>query len=288
MKTFFYKLKIYLPLIKSLQTGLLLLTGVTGLLSSQMPITIFQLIGLTGSLFLAISGSTVLNMVYDRDIDASMNRTAHRPLPSGKISYKEALSFGLILSTIGLVWAFILSPVYSFIVFLGLFIDVGIYTIWLKRKSAWSIIWGGISGGMPILAGRVFGLGHIDLIGAIFALSILLWIPTHIMTFSMHYYNDYNQAGIPTFPSTYGFKNTRLVIALSSIGAALAIAIGIYAIGLSWGYLRLQGVMTIGIISLSVISIFRPSEKINFGIFKYASIYMLISMLCVIIGTTNY
>ena len=280
------KLKLYLPLIKSMQTGLLLVTGVAGYISARCPVMTWDtFIGLLGSLFLAVSGSTILNMVYDRDIDAKMNRTAHRPLPSGKMSVKEALFVGLLVSFLGVGWAYMLSPVYGLVVFAGLFIDVVVYTIWLKRRTAWSIVWGGISGGMPILAGRVLGTGQIDALGVLFTLSILLWIPTHILTFSMRYYEDYKRAGVPTFPSQYGYRITRIIIAFSSVGAAIAIGLGAFALGLSWGYLRLLSVLAVGIIGLGLISIYKPSEKVNFGLFKYASLYMLGSMVMMAIGT---
>ncbi len=279
------KVKVYWPLIKSLQTGLLLMTGFTGFISSSCPVMNWRMtLGLLGSLFLTVSGSTILNMVYDRDIDSRMKRTVHRPLPSGQINANEALLLGLTVSLLGLGWAYILMPLYALVVFGGLFIDVVIYTIWLKRRTAWSIVWGGISGGMPILAGRVLGTGRIDDIGLLFMLAILLWIPTHILTFSMRYNEDYQRAGVPTFPSQYGIVPTRLIIALSSVGAALAIGVGIYALGLSWGYLRLLAVLTSGLLGLAIVSIFRPSEKINFGLFKYASVFMLGSMIMVVIG----
>ena len=100
MKQLKTKIKLYWPLIKSPQTGLLLVTGITGYISARCPVMTWQsFLGLAGTLFLAISGSTILNMVYDRDIDAKMNRTSHRPLPSGKIKTSEALILGLIFSS---------------------------------------------------------------------------------------------------------------------------------------------------------------------------------------------
>jgi len=279
------KIKHYWTLIKSLQTGLLLVTGFTGYISARVPeIDMVTILGMLGSLFLTISGSTVLNMVYDRDIDSKMSRTRHRPLPSGQVSAKEAITLGSFISVAGMLWAFSLSFLFGVIVTAGLLLDVLVYTMWLKRQTAWSIVWGGISGGMPILAGRVLGIGGIDTIGLLLSFSILLWIPTHILTFSMIYYDDYHRAGIPTFPSTYGYKKTRLMIALSSIGAAAAIGIGIYSMGMAGGYMRLLSVLTVGILGLSMFSIYHPSEKVNFGLFKYASIYMLGSMFLLIIG----
>ena len=70
-----------------------------------------------------------------------------------------------------------MDALYGLIIFAGLFFDVVVYTIWLKRKTCWSIVWGGISGGMPILAGRVLGLGGFDWIGVILSLGILFGFP---------------------------------------------------------------------------------------------------------------
>ena len=270
----------YWPLIKSLQTALLLATGLAGFMSARCPIMGWQImLGVSGSLFLAISGSTVLNMWYDHDIDALMQRTCQRPLPSGKITPRAGLTFGLVLSILGVAWAFNLSILYGAIVFAGLFFDVIVYTMWLKRRTAWSIVWGGIAGGMPILAGRALATGQIDWIGITLSLAVLFWIPTHILTFSMRNYDDYQAAGIPTFPSTYGFKFTQMTIAVSSVIAAVMMGLAAYGIGLTWGYLRLMAVLTGGLLILAMVSILNPSDRVNFGLFKYASLYMLSAML---------
>lgn len=290
MRAIRQRLRLYIPLIKARQTALLLITGFAGYVSSQPGVLSWGTIaGLLASLALAISGSTVLNMVFDRDIDARMSRTACRPIPSGRISDREAAVLGAILSAAGLAWAFSMSALFGLVILAGLFADVVVYTLWLKRRTAWSILWGGISGGMPILAGRVLGTGTVDYIGILLAISILLWIPTHILTFSMtaKYFNDYRRAGIPTFPNVYGHRKTRIVIALSSVGAAFAIFLGCFALGLETGYIRLLTVLTAGIIGLSVFSIYKPSDRVNFGLFKYASMYMLGAMLMLVLGTVR-
>lgn len=274
------KIRQYWPLIKSLQTGLLLSTGLAGYMSARCPVFhIGTIAGLTLSLFLAIAGSTVLNMWWDRDIDAKMGRTKNRPLSTGEVSEEEAVRLGLFLSLTGVGMAVAIDALYGLIVFAGLFFDVVVYTIWLKRKSCWSIVWGGVSGGMPILAGRALGMGSIDWMGIVLCLGILFWIPTHILTFSMRYFNDYKSACVPTFPSTYGFGPTRIIIALSSIIASLSMGIAAWGIGMTIGYLRILIVLSMGLLTLAGLSVFKPTERINFGLFKYASAYMLSSML---------
>jgi protoheme IX farnesyltransferase len=280
MRSILTKLRLYWPLTKSLQTGLLLSTGLAGFMSARCPVLHwYDLLGLGFSLFLAIAGSTILNMWYDRDIDGVMNRTHHRPLADGRLAPAEALRLGLVLSILGIGLAILLRPLYGLVVSAGLFFDVVVYTLWLKRRTCWSIVWGGISGGMPILAGRVFGLGHIDGIGILLEMAVLFWIPTHILTFSMRYFEDYQDAKIPTFPSTYGFAATRLAIAVSSIIAALSIGSAGILIGLQWGFLRLLAVLSAGLFLLAAASLFRPTERNNLGLFKYASIYMLSAMI---------
>ncbi len=278
--------KNYWRLIKSLQTILLLFTGITGFVSSRCPYTSWQLfLLLMLSMFLTISGTTVFNMIWDRDIDARMHRTKKRPLPSGEVSVKESLIFGLLLLVTGLALSFYLSFLYGLIIFAGFFIDFVIYTIWLKRKTAWSIVWGGLSGGMPILAGRVLGTGSIDAIGLLLSLAIVLWIPTHIMTFNIRYFKDYSKAGVPTFAEKYGFQNTRVIVAASSIASTLAFALGAILLGLSWGFLTMLLFIALAFILVAAIGMYKPTSKINFHLFKMASLYMVSVMLIIIIGS---
>lgn len=279
------KLRSYWTLIKSLQTGLLLITGLAGYMSARCPVIHWTtLLAVAGSLLLAISGSTILNMVYDRDIDSKMLRTCQRPLPSGQVSPREALWLGLVLSVIGVGWAVLLLPLYGLVVFAGWFFDSVVYTIWLKRRTPYSIVIGGLSGGMPALAGRVLAVERIDAIGVLLALAVLLWIPTHIMTFSIRHEEDYASAGVPTFPSAYGVAVARAIIALSSLAAGAVMVAAAVLIGMDWGYLRLLAVFSLGLLGLAVSSLVRPSERMNWGLFKYASSYMLGAMLLVIVG----
>lgn len=274
------KIRQYWPLIKSLQTGLLLSTGLAGYMSARCPVFHMGTIaGLTVSLLLAIAGSTVLNMWWDRDIDAKMGRTKKRPLSTGEVGESEAMRLGVLLSLTGVGLAVAIDALYGLIVFAGLFFDVVVYTMWLKRKTCWSIVWGGVSGGMPILAGRALGMGSIDWIGIVLCLGILFWIPTHILTFSMRYFGDYKSACVPTFPSTYGFGATRITIAVSSIIASLSMGIAAWGIGMTIGYFRILIALSLGLLTLAGLSVFKPTERINFGLFKYASAYMLSSML---------
>src|SRR5215211_8579519 len=124
MKGIANKIRSYVPLIKSLQTGLLLSTGVAGYLSSRPPLSLPLLFSLMITLFLAISGSTILNMWYDRDIDARMKRTHMRPAASGELNQREVFLVGMVISILGIGGALLINPLYGLVVFLGWFFDV--------------------------------------------------------------------------------------------------------------------------------------------------------------------
>jgi protoheme IX farnesyltransferase len=274
-----HKFKLYIPLTKSLQTGLLLSTGVAGYLSSRPPFDLTLLLGLAASLFLAISGSTIMNMWYDSDIDAKMKRTHMRPAASGKLERREVFLVGMTTSLLGIGWAFGIAPLYGIVVFAGWFFDVIVYTVWLKRRTCWSILWGGISGAMPILSGRVLAVGRIELVGILLALAILFWIPTHTLTYSMKFRQDYKNARVPTFPETYGEKFTRATIAFSSILAAIAIGWASVLVGLNAGLLSLIAVLTTVMLVLAFATLRIHTDKMNFMLFRYASLYMLSAMI---------
>ena len=280
MKRLLPTLKAYGSLFKSLQTLLLTVTGVAGFMTTRCPISHWSImVGLVFSLFAAIAGSTVLNMWYDRDIDQVMSRTHHRPLAQGTINPEKVLWLGIILSLLGVGIGWLLSPLYSFILLLGIAFDFLVYTLWLKRRTCWSIVWGGIAGGMPILAGRALGLGYIDPIGILLTLSVLFWIPTHILTFSIHYADDYAAANIPTFPSTYGTQFTRRTIALSTVIAAALISAAAILIQVSDGFLHLLGILSGILVMFTLYMLLKPTRSANFSLFKFASVYMLAAML---------
>ncbi len=270
------------PLIKELQTGLLLFTGLAGFLSAApLAGNGLTLLALAGSLFLAISGSTVLNMAYDADIDAVMKRTCWRPLPRELVTVREATLLGAAMAALGVGWALLLAPLYGLIVFAGIFFDVAVYTVWLKRRTPYAVIIGGLAGGMPVLAGRTLASGQIDLVGLLLALGVLLWIPTHIMTFAMRHFDDYQAAHVPTFPAAYGFYATRVVIAVSSLAAALVMGWAAAVIGAAVGLLAALGVLGLGLLGLAMLGIVRPSPQASFALFKYASLYMGVAMLVI-------
>ncbi|HEX9090228.1 MAG TPA: protoheme IX farnesyltransferase [Anaerolineales bacterium] len=275
----------YWPLVKSRQTFMLTITGMAGYLCQPtMPLEILRFLCLVGSLLLTISGCTVLNMLFDRDIDRKMTRTRSRPMAVGQVQPRAALSLGIALISLGLIWSVALSRLYFLIILAGVGLNVLVYTIWLKRRTAWSILLGGIAGGMPILAGRVLATGQIDMLGLLLALVIIHWIPSHNLTLTTIYATDYRQAGVPTILNVYGASVTRLMVTVSSIMVALFSMIVSAQLGLSVFFLVILPLASMGLVSLAAFQWIKPSKKLMSILFKYSSLYMLVLMLSITIS----
>lgn len=276
----------YWTLIKPRQTALLTLTGLAGYCSAQPSLAGWPIwLSLVGSLFLTISGCTLINMVFDRDIDARMPRTARRPIPAGLVTPAAGLSIGAGLASLGVLWAFSLSSVYAVLVIGGGMIDIFLYTLWLKRLTAWSILWGGLAGGMPILAGRVLAVGNLDTGGLLMTLAVVMWIPTHNLSLAIIFAEDYQQACLPTLYSVYGPKTAQRASIFASLLTGLAMtAVFVYSTPSLW-VLTLLSIMDAGLLYLGFSAWRNPSPIIATRLYHYSTLYMLFSMLLLVLGT---
>ena len=292
-------LSLFGELIKARQTVLLLYTGVLSYLITAFglvrPIDWLNLLHLSISLYLAVSGATVLNMYIDRDIDAIMERTKDRPLPSGKVTTSTVLIVGTVLTVAGIVLAFLtLNLVTAIIIFLGFFFDVVVYSILLKRRTKYSIIFGGIAGGLPAWAGRTAILGSLpgieffglDWIGFLFLIFILAWIPVHILTIALipKNFKGYKDAGIPMWPVVSSEKQTMRVIAIGAFLSSVALYEVAQILDANAIIRIIWGVCCVIMIILVVKNLIKPSNKLTFLIFKIASLYMILGFLIVLLG----
>ncbi len=279
--TFLDRLGMYLNLIKPRQTSLLLITTAGSFIASigGYKAINWRYLGITLLMtFLTISGTTILNMIYDRDIDAGMKRTQHRPLPSNRLSVLEARILGTLMIIFGLIGAYFLINWITMLVLLaGVILDLPVYTIWLKRRHRYSIVFGGVAGGMPALAGRTAVIGHIDLIGVLLVAFISTWVPVHILTLAIVYKEDYRRVGVPMWPVQVGDEPTLRFIAFSSIFASIVILYAAYLLKVYtyvyWFFILMSSI----IIILCIINAIKPDLKRNWTIFKLASMYMALT-----------
>ncbi|TES95419.1 MAG: protoheme IX farnesyltransferase [Promethearchaeota archaeon] len=284
-------LSLFGELIKARQTIVLVYTGVFSYLitvaSLALEINWFNLLHLAISLYLSVSGTTVLNMYIDRDIDAIMERTKDRPLPSGKVTASSVLLIGTTFTVVGIFLAFLtLNWLSALIIFFGFFFDVVVYTILLKRRTKFSIIFGGIAGGLPAWAGRVAILGRLDWIGFLLLIFILAWIPVHILTIALipRNFEGYKKAKIPMWPIVSSKAQTMRVIAIGAFISSLALYEAARLLGANAIIRILWGVCCVFLLVLSIKNLIKPSNKLTFLIFKIASLYMLLGFLLVFLG----
>jgi len=179
---------------------------------------------LIGILFLA-SGSSALNQVQERKLDAQMPRTAKRPLPSGRLSLQAAILFVILSLSLGLT---ILYSISQAVFALGIFAVVlynGLYTMWWKKHWAFAAVPGAVPGALPILMGHVAATGQLFHPGGLYLFFILFfWQMPHFWTLAIRYQEDYAQAGFPILPVKHGPQETLKNIVIWCL-AYLALAL---------------------------------------------------------------
>jgi heme o synthase len=210
----------------------------------------------------------------DRDIDAIMDRTKARPIPSGRISPRNAFVFGIILTAISLACSWFLN-IYAFaLMAFGLFDNIIVYSKWLKRTSQTNIILGGFSGGAPAMIGYVSVTTQSLEIGIIMAALVFLWIPTHIWSLALHSKKDYAKAGIPMLPVVQGEKKSVRIIAATTILMVLFSIFPFFLNKFGMVYVLTAIIFGVAMFALSLWLLIRPSEKTAWTVFKFSSPYL--------------
>ena len=209
----------------------------------------------------------------DRDIDAIMDRTKQRPIPSGRISPHNALAFGLILAAISLVLAWFINIWAFALMGFGLFDNIIVYSKWLKRTSRTNIILGGFSGAVPALIGYVAVTSQNIEIGLIMAGLVFLWIPTHIWSLALHAREDYRKAGVPMLPVVSGEKKSVRIIAGTTLMMVLFSLLPFFN-HFGMIYLVTASVSGVVMLALSIWLLFKPSERVSWVVFKVTSPYL--------------
>jgi protoheme IX farnesyltransferase len=210
----------------------------------------------------------------DRDIDAIMERTKARPIPSGRISPRNALIFGLILTTVSLVCAWLINYIALGLMAFGLFDNIIVYSKWLKRRSQANIILGGFSGAAPALIGYVAVTTQNIEIGLVMAALVFFWIPTHIWSLALHVKKDYTKARVPMLPVVADERTSVRVIAITTLLMVAFSVIPLFLDQFGLIYLITATVFGIVMILLSTWLMVRPSERASWMVFKFSSPYL--------------
>ncbi len=255
-------------------------------------------------LFSVAAGSAAANTLtnyHDRDIDAIMERTKDRPLPSKRIYPAEkARNFGLVLAGISLVLAFGISFTTTleqgawataFIAF-GLVNNILVYSYALKRRSRTNIILGGLCGGAPPLIGWV-AVSMTDLwtMGLAMAGLVFIWIPMHIWALTLHFKEDYNKVNVPMLTAVQSEKTSARVIAGSTVVMVLFSIAPFFITTESGeemvGEIYLWTAIASGalMMALSIWVIVKPMEKAAWTLFKFSSPYLAVLFIALMVDS---
>ena len=196
--------------------------------------------------YLSAGGAGAVNHWYDRDIDARMPRTADRPVPSGRVSPRAALTFGILLAALSFALMSLTINVLAASLALAGFVGyVGVYTIWLKRRSTQNIVIGGAAGAMPPLVAWAATRGSLSWTAVYLFAIVFYWTPPHFWALSLLMKDEYADVGIPMLPVVKGEHETRKQILLYTLLLYAVTQLPFCAGG--FGVIYLVGSMVLGL-----------------------------------------
>ena len=266
----------------------------------DVPISGATWVLMLGSVAAGSAAANVLTNYHDRDIDAIMERTKSRPIPSGRITPNNARNFGYALAAISLAMAFTISFTTTmeqglwataFIAF-GLFNNVLIYSYALKRRSRSNIILGGLCGGMPPLIGWVaVTMNDLWTMGLVMAGLVFIWIPMHIWALTLHFKEDYNKVDVPMLTAVQSEKASARIIAISTFVMVLFSITPFFMLTENGdpmvGPVYLWTAIASGVLMIAISTwvIAKPMEKAAWTLFKFSSPYLAVLFIALMVDS---
>jgi heme o synthase len=225
--------------------------------------------------YLSAGGAGAINHYWDRDIDARMRRTANRPIPSGRVSPAAAVRFGIALQIASFVLLSLTVNVLSATLALGGFVGyVGVYTMWLKRRTPQNIVIGGAAGAMPPLVAWAATRGSLSWTAVYLFAIVFYWTPPHFWALSLLMKDEYAEVGVPMLPVVRGEDTTRLHIVLYS---ALLYAVSQlpFCVGVFGGaYLAASMVLGLAFVGGAVLLYRRADRRTALRLYLFSMLYL--------------
>jgi len=223
------RLGAYVALTKPRIIELLLVTTVPTMVVAEGGVPPLWLIVATvlGGTF-AAGGANAINMYVDRDIDALMERTRDRPLVTGAVTPRAALTFAVGLEVVAFAWLWAFVNLLSAVLALSACLFyVFVYTLWLKRTSSSNIVIGGAAGAVPVLIGWSSVTNSVSISAVVLFAVIFFWTPPHFWALAIKYKDDYSRADVPMLPSVASYRDTtRKMLAYTLVVWALTLVFG--------------------------------------------------------------
>lgn len=226
------------------------------------------------------AGANTITCYIDRDIDAIMERTRRRPIPSGRIYPPErALYWGLFLSAASLGLALSINFLSFMVILLGLLDNVVVYSLLAKRRSPLNIIWGSFSGGLPALFGWTVVTNRVGWVPILVGAIVVLWTPTHIWNLAIYYSEDYQRARVPMLPAVFRLQATLYCIAATVVLMVTVSLILHFAGGFGAVYFWTALISGALLAAANLYLVWKPSRKLAWRLFKLSSPYLFVLIL---------
>jgi len=213
----------FIVLLKPTVMSLAVFTAAVGM--AIAPVPLHPVLAFAALILIAMGAGAAgaLNMWYDADIDALMQRTAKRPIPRGRIRREEAAAFGLFLAAFSVLsLGLLVNWVAASLLAASIVFYLVIYTHWLKRRTPLNIVIGGAAGALPPMIGWAAATSSVAWASFVLFLIIFLWTPPHFWALALYRSRDYERAGIPMMPNVRGTAHTRQQILLYTLATVLA------------------------------------------------------------------
>ena len=256
--------------------------------SHAWDVNLYQLGFLVLAGALASMGSSALNHYYDRDIDAIMDRTSKRPIPSRRLSARNVLAYGIALCIISIVVASLtLNVVATFMIALGIFFYVIIYTRWLKRTNAWNIVIGGFAGSAASMAGWAAATGSVNLLGFLIGWIVFLWTPPHFWCLAIRARQEYASVHVPMLPVLIGNQRTAAYI-LANTAILVPYSLSLYIFGLGFLYTIIAAIAGSLMLIYHYKLLRNPTPEFAWKAYKVTAPYLIIVFIAVAFDALFY
>jgi protoheme IX farnesyltransferase len=255
--------------------SLLLVTTIAPMFVAGQPSWDLVLVVFVGG-YLMAGGANAVNMYLDRDIDDRMARTRLRPIPSGRLTAREVLVFGILLATTATyLLAHFANVLTAALALAGFYFYVFVYTRWLKRNTPQNIVIGGAAGAFPPLVGWAAVTGGLDLLAVYLFLIIFYWTPPHFWALALLKQRDYDRAGVPMAPLVWGERETmRQMLWYTGILIALTllpVAFGALGVLYFVAALLLDGALLLGVVRVARARQWMPRA---WALYKFSLLYL--------------
>ena len=254
---------------------LLVITVPTMFVAERGVPSVWLMVATVASGTLAAAGANAVNMVGDRDIDALMERTMHRPLVRGVMSPRSALTFAVVIEIAAFVWLFCTVNLLSAVLAISAtFFYVFVYTLWLKRTTTQNIVIGGAAGAVPALVGWAAVTNSLAWPPVILFLMIFFWTPPHFWALAIRYRDDYQAAAVPMLPSVVSLEETVRKMALYTV-----VLVGftvLFSPVADMGVVYLVSALVLGAVFGAMVEAVRrhPTERAAMRLFSFSITYV--------------